>query len=149
MLKEKLNGLIKEAMMNKDKVRLETLRSIKTAFMNYETAKNSKPLNDSAEVQILRKLISSREESVAQYTLAGRIESAENEKQEISIIQSFLPAAISENDIKDFLSSIITQDTTIRDMGRIVKEVKSKFPTAEGKLVADLVKEVINGNMRR
>lgn len=147
MLKEKLNELIKEAMISKNKVKLETLRSIKTAFMNYETAKNSKPLDDSAEVQILRKLISSREESVAQYKLAGREDSANSELLEIEIIKSFLPEPVSEEAICNFLAGIVSSDCTMKDMGRLVKEVKSKFPTADGKLVADLVRQSLNGNM--
>lgn len=143
MLKEKLSGLIKEAMLEKNQVRLETLRSIKTAFMNYETAKNAKPLDEAAEIQILRKMVAQREESIEQYKLAGRIESAEQEMKEIEILNSFLPAPVSKEDIEEFTKTLITPETTKRDMGNIVKTVKTKFPTAEGKLVADIVKNLL------
>lgn len=143
MLKENLNNLIKEAMLEKNKVKLETLRSIKTAFLNYETAKNAKPLDDAAEIQILRKMVAQREESIEQYKLAGRLESAEQEMKEIEILNSYLPAPVSKEDIKEFVKNLITPETSKRDMGRLVKETKEKFPTAEGKIVADIVKSFI------
>ena len=143
MLKEKLNDLIKAAMLEKNQTKLETLRSIKTAFMNFETAKNAKPLDEAAEIQILRKMVAQREESIEQYKLAGRLESAEQEMKEIEILSSYLPAPISKEDVENFVKTLITPDTTKRDMGNIVKEVKAKFPTAEGKLVADIVKSLI------
>lgn len=143
MLKENLNDFIKKAMLEKNQVKLETLRSIKTAFMNYETAKNAKPLDEAAEIQILRKMVAQREESIEQYKLAGRIESAEQEMKEVEILNSFLPAPVSKEDIEEFTKTLITPETTKRDMGNIVKEVKAKFPTAEGKLVADIVKNLL------
>lgn len=143
MLKENLNVFIKKAMLEKDQVRLETLRSIKTAFMNYETAKNAKPLDDAAEIQILRKMVAQREESIEQYKLAGRVESAELEMKEVEILNSFLPAPVSREAIEEFTKTLITPEVTKRDMGNIVKAVKSEFPTAEGKLVADIVKNLI------
>ena len=143
MLKENLNVLIKEAMLEKNQVKLETLRSIKTAFMNYETAKNAKPLDEAAEIQILRKMVAQREESIEQYKLAGRTESAEQEMKEVEILNSFLPAPVSKEDIEEFTKTLITPETTKRDMGNVVKAVKTKFPTAEGKLVADIVKNLL------
>lgn len=143
MLKEKLNDLIKAAMLEKNQTKLETLRSIKTAFMNYETAKNAKPLDEAAEIQILRKMVAQREESVEQYKLAGRLESAEQEMKEIEILNSYLPAPVSKEDVENFVKTLITPETTKRDMGNIVKTVKTKFPTAEGKLVADIVKNLL------
>lgn len=143
MLKENLNAFIKKAMLEKDQVKLETLRSIKTAFMNYETAKNAKPLDDAAEIQILRKMVAQREESIEQYKLAGRTESAEQEMKEVEILNSFLPAPVSKEDIEEFTKTLITPETTKRDMGNVVKAVKTKFPTAEGKLVADIVKNLL------
>ncbi len=143
MLKEKLNDLIKAAMLEKNQTKLETLRSIKTAFMNFETAKNAKPLDEAAEIQILRKMVAQREESIEQYKLAGRLESAEQEMREIEILNSYLPAPVSKEDVENFVKTLITPETTKRDMGNIVKEVKAKFPTAEGKQVADIVKSLI------
>ena len=62
-MKEKLNELIKESMLNKTTVRTEVLRSIKTAFMNHETAKNATPLTESVEIAIIKKMVSQRRDS--------------------------------------------------------------------------------------
>ena len=72
MLNEKLNEMIKDAMKSKDQVRVETLRSVKAAFQNYQTAKDAKPLNEAAEIQILKKMVSSRQDAASQYKSAGR-----------------------------------------------------------------------------
>ena len=143
MIKENLNGLIKNAMIEKNKVKLETLRSVKTAFMNWETAKNAQPLDDTAEIRIIKKLISQREESIEQFKSAGREDLVEKEMAEINILKEFLPEPVREEDIKTFALTLITPETGKKDMGRIVKEVKTKFPTAEGKLVADIVKNLL------
>ena len=144
MIKKQLADLIKNSMISKDKVRLETLRAIKTAFLNWETAKNAKPLDDVAEIQIIRKLIAQREESAEQFKNAGRIELEEKERSEIKILQEFLPAEISEKEIYDFASTLVKPETDKKEMGRLVKEVKAKFPTAEGKIVADVIKKLLN-----
>lgn len=142
-MKEQLNDLIKSAMIEKNKVKLETLRAIKTAFLNFETAKNAKPLDEAAEIQILRKLVAQREESIEQFKAAGRLELVEKEETEIKVLQEFLPKPVDPEEIENFTKTLITPETTKRDMGNIVKEVKSKFPTAEGKVVADIVKNLI------
>lgn len=142
-MKEQLNDLIKSAMIEKNKVKLETLRAIKTAFLNFETAKNAKPLDEAAEIQILRKLVAQREESIEQFKTAGRLELVEKEEAEIKVLQEFLPKPVDPEEIENFTKTLITPETTKRDMGNIVKEVKSKFPTAEGKVVADIVKNLI------
>lgn len=142
-MKEQLNDLIKSAMIEKNKVKLETLRAIKTAFLNFETAKNAKPLDEAAEIQILRKLVAQREESIEQFKAAGRLELVEKEEAEIKVLQEFLPKPVDPEEIENFTKTLITPETTKRDMGNIVKEVKSKFPTAEGKVVADIVKNLI------
>ena len=144
MIKEQLADLIKKAMIEKDKVRLETLRAIKTAFLNWETAKNAKPLDEAAEIQIIRKLVTQREESAEQFKNARRTELEEKERSEIKVLQEFLPAAISEEEIMNFTKTLIVPGIDKKEMGRLVKEVKAKFPTAEGKIIAAVVKNLLN-----
>lgn len=143
MLKENLNDLIKKAIIEKDKIKLETLRSVKTAFLNFETSKNATPLDEAAEIRIIKKLISSREESIQQFRSAGRIELAEKEEMEVKILSEYLPAPISDSEIEEYAKTFITSETGKKDMGRIVKEVKSKFPTADGKQVATIVSRLL------
>lgn len=143
MLKEKLNDLIKKAIIEKDKIKLETLRSVKTAFLNFETSKNALPLDEGAEIRIIKKLISSREESIQQFRSAGRIDLAEIEEMEVKILSEYLPAPISDSELEEYTKTLITPETGKKDMGRIVKEVKSKFPTADGKQVATIVSRLL------
>ena len=143
MIKEQLSKLIKDSMIEKNKVKLETMRSIKTAFMNWETAKNAKPLDEAAEIQIIRKLIAQREESIEQFKAAGRDELLNKELEEIKILKEFLPAEVKPEEITEFTKTLITPETTMKDMGKLVKEVKAKFPTAEGKIIADIVKSLL------
>lgn len=147
MLKEQIGQLIKEAMLQGDKIKLETLRSVKTAFLNFETAKNAKPLDEAAEIQIIKKLAASREESIEQFKAAGRMELAEKETQELEILKSFLPEPIKEEDIEEFVKTLVKPGDGMKEMGRLVKEVKTKFPTADGAIIAKVVKNQL-GNVR-
>lgn len=144
MLKENLNELIKTAMLEKNKTKLETLRAVKTAFLNFETAKNAKPLDEAAEIQLIRKLISQREEARDQFNAAGRIELADKEQAEIDVLTEFLPKPVEPEEIENFVKTLITPGVGKKDMGRLVKETKTKFPTAEGKIIADLVKKLLD-----
>ena len=138
-----LDELIKDAMKSGDKTRLSVLRGIKTAEMEFRTAKNSKPLDESAEIQILRKLVGQREDAAKEYRQGGRIDLAENEEKEAAIIKEFLPAEVSREAIETAARKLIT-DKEMRFMGTYIKELKVLFPTADGKVLSEVVKEIIN-----
>ena len=138
-----LDALIKEAMKSGNKLRLETLRAIKTAEMEYRTAKNAKPLDESAEVGILRKMVSQREDAAAEYVRGGREDLAEKELLEVEVIKEFLPAEVSREAIENAAREIIT-DRDMKKMGQYIKALKDKFPTADGKKIAETVKWILN-----
>ena len=143
MIQEKLNELIMEAMKSGNKLRLETLRAIKTAEMEYRTAKNAKPLDETAEVGILRKMISQREDAAAEYVRGGRQDLAEKELLEVEVIKEFLPAEISREAIEDAAREIIDVKD-IKMMGKYIKALRDKFPTADGKVISETVKWILN-----
>ena len=138
-----LDELIRDALKSGDKIRLSVLRGIKTAEMEFRTAKNSKPLDESAEIQILRKLVGQREDAAKEYRQGGRIDLAENEEKEAAIIKEFLPAEVSREAIEAAAIKLIT-DKEMRLMGTYIKELKVLFPTADGKVISEVVKEIIN-----
>ena len=140
---EKLNELIKEAMKSGEKTRLGVFRSIKTAFMEFKTAKDAKPLDDAAEVRLLRKMISQREDAAAEYVKGGREDLAEKELLEAQIIKEYLPAEITRETIADAAREII-DIKEMKMMGGYIKKLKEKFPTADGKLVSEVVKMIIS-----
>lgn len=139
----KLHELIKDALKSGDKTRLDTLRGIKTAFMEHKTAKNAKPLDDIVEIGILRALITQRTTAAKEYTEGGREDLAEKELKEAEIIREFLPAEISRETIEAAAREIIdTKDPKM--MGSYIKAIREKYPSADGKVVSEVVKAIIN-----
>ena len=142
MIQDQIDELIKSAMLNKQASALRAYRAVKTAFMEYKTAKNAKPLDEVAEINIIRKMISAREDAIQQFKDAGRAELAEAEAEEITYLKPMLPPEISEEDIRIYAKSVITEKG-MQNMGRYIKALKDKFPTADGKLIATIVKSFL------
>ena len=142
MIQEKIDELIKSAIKNSQTSALRAYRAVKTAFIEYKTAKNAKPLDEIAEINIIHKMISAREDAMQQFEAAGRIELAKAEGDEIIYLKLILPPEISENDIRIYAESIITEKG-MQNMGRYIKALKDKFPTADGKLIATIVKSFL------
>ena len=142
MIQEKIDELIKSAIKNSQTSALRAYRAVKTAFIEYKTAKNAKPLDEVAEINIIRKMISAREDAMQQFEAAGRIELAKAEGDEIIYLKLMLPPDVSEDDIRIYAESIITEKG-MQNMGKYVKALKEKFPTADGKLIATIVKSLL------
>ena len=142
MIQDQIDGLIKSAMLNKQASALRVYRAVKTAFMEYKTAKNAKPLDEIAEINIIRKMISAREDAIQQFVAAGRSELAKEEKEEITYLKPMLPPEVSEEDIQAYAKSVITEKG-MQNMGRYVKVLKEKFPTVDGKMIATIVKSLL------
>ena len=142
MIQEQIDELIKSAMKNSQTSALRAYRAVKTAFIEYKTAKNAKPLDEIAEINIIRKMISARDDAMQQFEAAGRIELAKAEGDEIIYLKLLLPPEISEDDIRAYAESIITEKG-MQNMGKYIKALKEKFPTADGKLIATIVKSLL------
>lgn len=143
MLHENIDKLIAEAMSAKEFNRVATLRLIKAKFIEFKTAKNAKPLDDIAEMQILKKMADERKESVKIYEDARRYDLAEKELNELKVISSFLPKEPTDEEIKAKIESHIELgiEPAMKNMGVLIKCVKEAYPTADGKKVSQLVKE--------
>lgn len=147
MINEQLNKLIMTAMKGGEKARAEVFRAIKSEFLKFQTAKNAKPLDDAAEIGILRKMLKEREEDAKLYAEKGRADLAEANEYEGSVLADLLPKAASEEDIMAQIEAFIasTGEPTLekKNMGACVKFVKAALPTADGKTVSTLVMKVI------
>lgn len=141
-MKNEINGIIKDAMLSGNKIELSVFRFIKTAFTKFETAENAKELTEEEEIKILNKMVKEREDSARMYGEAGRVESMDAELAEIEVIKRFLPKEASKEEILGYLENIYTPDN--KNMGAYIKQIKQKYPTANGKLVSDIVKQKIN-----
>ena len=142
MVQDQIDELIKSAMKNSQPGALRVYRAVKTAFMEYRTAKNAKPLDEAAEINIIRKMISAREDAIQQFKDAGRTELVEAEAEEITYLKPMLPPEVSEDDVRAYAESIITEKG-MQNMGRYIKALKEKFPTADGKLIATIIKSLL------
>lgn len=148
MLTEKLNSLIAEAMKAGEKERTDALRLIKTELVRVE--KSGTPLTEDLELKTLMKMITQREESIKQYTDAGRADLAEHEAYEIDIIKEFVPEQPSDDEVNAYIDTVIAEyratheSLSMKDMKPILDLVKAKYnlPTV-GKLVSNRVKAQI------
>jgi uncharacterized protein YqeY len=132
-LKTRVSEALKQAMRDKEADRLSTLRLINAAIKDREIAARGSGDDDSggvgdAEVtEILSKMIKQRQESIRAYEEGGRLELAERERAEITVIEEFLPKRLAEAETEAAIESAIrkTGATTIRDMGRVMAELKA------------------------
>ena len=140
MLSNQIDQLIKEAMLEKDALRTNVLRAIKAKFLEFKTAKNAKPLDEAAEISILNKMVKDREESAMLYSKNERDDLAEAELAEVNVLIEFLPKPVTEEELNNAITEIIANIEPIKkNMGLIIKEVKVKYPQADGKVLAKLV----------
>ena len=144
MISENINKMIMEAMKEHNLSRTEVLRSIKAAFLNWQTAKENagKQMTESDEINVIKKMVKQREESKEQYLSAGRHDLANAESYEIMALKEFLPAEATEADIEKAFEEIRTSgdlELIKANMGLFVKSIKALLPTANGKLVAQIV----------
>lgn len=139
---------IKKAMLAKDKVALDALRGIKKEFLEAKTAKGGDgELHDDKALQILQKMVKQRKESAQMYIDANRPELAEDELAQCKIIEQYLPAMLSEEELASALEQIIAQVGAQgpQDMGKVMGvATKQLAGRAEGKAINTKVRELLS-----
>ena len=138
-----INAKIMEAMKAKDKVASETYKLLKAKILEFKTAKNAKEYDEAAEINLIRKMIEERKNSAQIYFDNNRPELAEGELGQIQVLDKLLPALPSKEDIEAYIRTTYPDGVEKKDMGSVIKEVKGKFIGADGKIVADAVKQVL------
>ena len=140
MYSEKIDKMIMEALKAGEKIKAGAFRMLKSEFLVFKTAKNAKPLDDAAEISIIKKMIKQRQDAAKEYLEAGRLELADNELDEVAVLKVLLPAEITEEQIKDAVKEVANTTVPIKkNMGVFMKAVKAKYPTADGKMVSQIV----------
>lgn len=146
-MKDELNGYIAQAMKNGESDKIKVLRSIKTLFTNFE--KEGKELTDADEIKILLKLKSQYEDSINQYANAGRNDLVSDEKNELDILLQYIPKQPTNEEIelctKEIINKMISErdePISMKDMKYILSEVQKIYPTANGKIVSEIVKKI-------
>ncbi len=130
-MREQFTSELKTAMKAGDKRRVETIRMITAGLKDkdIEARTSGKPVGNEEILALLQKMVKSRQESVEIYDKAGRVDLATQEREEIAIIQSFLPQQMSEAEVEAAVADAVTESgaTTIKDMGKVVGLLKSKY----------------------
>ena len=142
----KYTAKIMEAVKNGNKKEAETYKLIKAKLMEFVTQKNAPKLNEAEEVKILNKMIKERIDSANVYKNANRNDLAENEMQEVTIIEKLVPKAASEDEINACVKEYINSNGAIsqKSMGLVIKYVKEKLKNVDGALAAKIVKSNIS-----
>lgn len=147
-LEETINNDLKAAMMAKDEARLRGVRAIKSAIIIAKTEKGANGVvTPEKEVQMLQKLVKQRRDSIAEFEKANRQDLIDKEKQELEVIEKYLPAMMSEDEVREIVKQAIasTGATTQKEMGKVMGVVSKQLAgKADNKLVADTVKSLLS-----
>jgi uncharacterized protein YqeY len=153
MLKEKILADTKEAMKAGDAPRLGVLRMLSSALNNAKIEKRANPpagggaeieLTDEEAMSILSREAKKRRESIAVFEQGGRADLAQGERAELAVIESYLPAQMSEAEIRAVLEKMIAS-ASVKEFGAIMKDASREFKgKADGALVAKLLKELLS-----
>lgn len=139
---------IKKAMLAREKDKLEALRSVKTAFTLARTSKSADAeLSDEDEIKIMQKLVKQRKESAVIYNEQNRPELAEKEELEAKFLEVYLPAQLSEDEIKAAITEIVSETgaSTMADMGKVMGIASKKLAgKADGKFISQIVRGLLS-----
>jgi hypothetical protein len=145
---DRIQNDLTAAMKEKDELRLSVLRMMKSALKNKEIEK-MRPLDDLESLQVLQTLVKQRHESVEQFIKGGRRDLAEKEKKEITLIEKYLPAAPSDEDVHRAVEEAISETgaDSLKQMGAVIKAARAKLEgkTVDGKALSDHVRERLSG----
>jgi uncharacterized protein YqeY len=146
-LQTQIMEVMKEAMRSKDTVALEALRAIKSELLLAQTSTGSKEeITEVDEIKILQKLVKMRKDSAQIFTTQNRPDLAEPELAQIAVIEKFLPAQLSENEVEAIVAKIISETgaTGIASMGKVMGLASAQIGgQAEGKTISGIVKKLL------
>ncbi|MDT0552902.1 MAG: glutamyl-tRNA amidotransferase [Bacteroidetes bacterium MedPE-SWsnd-G1] len=146
-LQAKIMVKMKEAMKSKDSVALQSLRAVKSEILLAQTKGGDIQFGEAEEIKLLQKLVKQRKDSAALYVEQSRQDLADPELAEAEIIAQFLPAQMSTEDLKTFITDLIAKVGAdgMKDMGKVMgiasKELAGK---ADGKAISTIVKELLS-----
>jgi uncharacterized protein YqeY len=142
-----VNENMKKAMLAKDEVGLRALRAIKAAVLLAKTAEGATAtLSEDVEVKLLQKLVKQRKDSLEIFERQNRIDLAQKEKEELEVIERFLPKQMSEDEIRNVVAEIVKQTgvTNISGLGQVMGvATKQLAGKADGKVISAIVKELL------
>lgn len=142
----RLNDEMVIAAKAKDRVRLSAIRMLKTALHNKEIDL-MRPLNESETLQIISGMVKQRKDSIEQFAKGGRTDLVEKEEAELKVVQEFMPAQMSDDEVVSIIQKAITEAgaVSVKDMGKVMKVLMPQLTgKADGKMVGEKVKELLS-----
>ena len=154
-----IDKLIKEATLEKNSAKKEAYRAVKAELLKNQTSKNPKPegkiiytyngadvIQDIFELdlEIIKKLIKQRDESASIYDANSRKDLADLEREQTKYLKELLPPEISKDKIQEAIYGLYPYGFTQKEIGKVIKSVKEIYPTADAKLISEVVKSHIN-----
>ena len=148
-IEEKINESIKDSMKEKNRLRLDSLRAIKSAILIEKTKSGSKDqIEESVVLKILQKMVKQRNDSAKIYLEQNRKELADVEVSQANIISEFLPTQLSESELSEMIDTVIEEvgAESMKDMGNVISKVNERVSgQAEGRVIAEIVKKKLIG----
>ena len=148
-IEEKINESIKDSMKEKNSLRLDSLRAIKSAILIEKTKSGSKDqIEESVVLKILQKMVKQRNDSAKIYLEQNRKELADVEVSQANIISEFLPTQLSESELSEMIEKVIKEvgAESMKDMGKVISKVNERVSgQAEGRVIAEIVKKKLIG----
>ena len=148
-IEEKINESIKDSMKEKNSLRLDSLRAIKSAILLEKTKSGSKDqIEESVILKILQKMVKQRNDSAKIYLEQNRKQLAEVEISQANIISEFLPTQLSQSKLSEIIDKVIEEvgAESMKDMGKVISKVNEKVSgQAEGRVIAEIIKKKLIG----
>lgn len=147
-LKEKLGGEMKNALKERDKTRLSTIRLILDAIKKKEIAQNREALDDNGIVKVINTMVRKAEEALEQFKKGGRQDLVDKESGQLEVLKSFLPQQLSREEIQSLIDQAIQEANAVdmRDLGKVMKILMPMVSgKADGKTVNEMVRERLSG----
>ena len=147
-----IDNLIKESLKAKKTVDLKVYRNLKADIMAFKTQKNAPEYTEESEIKVIQKYAKRLEDSISEFTKAGREDLVNECKEELEVLQSLLPHPVTKEAITECIRLLAieknwTFGTEIsipkKEMGTVIRQVKSEFPNADGKVVSEVVKSFL------
>lgn len=145
-LEERINQDLKAAMKAKDQIALRGIRAIKAAILLEKTSGTKHDLDADTDIKLLQKLVKQRRDSLDIYEKQNRPDLAQTEREEIEIIERYLPKQLTEDELRAEIKAILAETgaTSMKDMGKVMAAASKKFAgRADGKAISTMVKELL------
>ena len=148
-----INNLIMISMKSGDKVSLRAYKNLKAEIQKVKTAKNAKPYTDATEIQLISKMCKNLEDAILDFSKAHREDLVADYTSELEVLKKLLPEPVNESQICSFIGEYCFENNFVDDslsvqipkkeMGKVIKATKSKYPQADGSLISFIVRQYV------